>query len=131
MLALSEKQMLIQALGLVVVDEVKLAVAPIKERIAQFEKMLGDLPLGRDGADGKDGVDGKDADLDAVAELIRFAKAEGETFVREYVQGALRALPKAERGEKGDKGDKGDPGENGKDGRDGVDGADGRSVSLD
>src|SRR5215831_12791238 len=121
MLALTEKQMLIQALGQVVCDEVEMAVAPMKERLMQFEKMLSDLPVPMDGKDGKDGAKGADG--------------------KDGVDGAPG--PQGERGEKGEAGAQGEPGpagppgergavgERGKDGIDGIDGADGKSLSLD
>lgn len=159
MLALSEKAMLIQALGRVVVEEVQSAIAPIKSQVSQLEKILGDLPVPLHGRDGKDG---KDADLKEVGVMMEAAIADGQQWVRDYVTGAIDALPKAEKGAPGErgeageagppgpKGDKGDPGEKGesivgpqgergltgepgapgKDGRDGRDGIDGTSVSM-
>src|SRR5262245_43958862 len=41
MLALADKQMLIQALGQVIYDEVQAAVKPLQERIARLEQALG------------------------------------------------------------------------------------------
>src|SRR5262245_46994052 len=147
MLALTEKAMLIQALGQVIYDEVQTAIAPFKAQVAQLEKVLGDLPVPQDG---KDGTDGKDADMAAIHDVILAAKTDAETWVRQYVQGALDALPKPEKGDpgergldgetgppgpagsmglqgdKGEKGDKGDKGDPGKDGRDGIDGIDGK-----
>src|SRR5262245_49254130 len=60
MLALAEKQMLIQALGQVVYDEVQTAIKPLQERMGGVEQMLGDMPVPRDGKDGRDGTNGKD-----------------------------------------------------------------------
>ena len=99
MLALAEKQMLIQALGQVVYDEVQAAIKPMQERLSGVEKVVGDLPAGTDTA--------------------------MQEWTRNYVMGALEALPKPE------KGDKGDPGPPGKDGKDGLNGTDGKSVCLD
>lgn len=132
MLALTEKQMLIQALGRVVYDEVQIAVAPFKNHIERIEKIIGDLPVPRDGADGKDGRDGKDAVIpwDELNEQLQ----AGFEMLDKQITEKIDALPKAVKGEKGDKGDKGEkgePGENGKDGSDGRDGIDGKSVSMD
>lgn len=141
--------MLIQALGRVVVEEVQSAVAPLKEKMQALEKVLGDMPVPQNGIDGKDAVipwDYLNEQLSAGGELLNqnmtklitekfdTAMADAQQWVRDYVQGAIDALPKAEKGERGEKGEKGDPGESGKDGangRDGIDGSDGRSVSLD
>jgi hypothetical protein len=44
MLVLTEKQMLIQALGQVIYDEVQTAVKPLQERIAKLEQALAEKP---------------------------------------------------------------------------------------
>lgn len=146
MLALAEKQMLIQAVGQFVIEEVATAVAPLLRRLDNIEngvcpdilatmrdvkelresvaQQFAQLPVPKDG---KDGAPGKDADLDAVAQMI----GEANTGVRVYFEQAIAALPKPERGEKGDKGDPGAPGKDGKDGLNGRDGVDGKSISLD
>ena len=78
MLALTEKQALIQALGQVVFEEVKAAVAPLNDRVALLEKAIGDLavtkeqPLGEARGDGPAPVDVE--------------------FLRQYVAGALEAF---------------------------------------
>ena len=80
MLALTEKQALIQALGQVVFEEVKAAVAPLNDRVALLEKAIGDLavtkapPLGEAQNDGPPPVDVE--------------------FLRQYVAGALEAFKK-------------------------------------
>jgi len=130
MLALSEKQMLIQALGQCIVDEVTQAVAPLKEQMANMQKAIGDMPIGRDGRDGKDADPAMLEELHALINGITGSVETMKDWTREYVQGAFDALPKAEKGEKGDKGDKGDPGERGEDGKNGRDGIDGTSVAL-
>ena len=108
MLALTEKQALIQALGQVVFDEVKAAIAPLQDRVAQLEKALGDLsivpketPLGEARSDEN-------------------PPAVDEEFLRQYVIGALEAYEQSRP-----------PVRDGKDGADGRDGADGKSLCLD
>jgi hypothetical protein len=59
MLALNEKQMLIEALGRVVVDEVRAATRPLQDRITQLEKAIGDMPVPKDGKDGMMALMGK------------------------------------------------------------------------
>jgi hypothetical protein len=90
MLALSEKQALIQALGQVVFDEVKAAVTPLQDRVTQLEKALSDLAakdvaLGESRRaenqpvvdHGHNGIDGKGLCLDDIrvhlADLVREA----------------------------------------------------------
>jgi hypothetical protein len=125
MLALAEKQMLIQALGQVVFEEVQTAIMPIKERVEQFEKLLGDLPVpldgkdgkngsdGKDGIDGKDGVNGKDADMEFIDAIVLGLRKDCETWTRDYVTETINGLPKAEKGERGETGETGPPGPKG------------------
>jgi len=148
MLDLTEKQMLIQALGQCVYDEVQTALEPIKRQIGDLEKefeakfagmvlqtveaerewareyvsgVVATIPKAENGKDGQDGKDAPPVDLDVIRDAILFAKSEVIATVDEK----LAALPKPEKGEKGD------PGEPGKDGKDGLNGMDGKSVSLD
>src|SRR5262252_2071728 len=112
MLALTEKAMLIQALGQVVYDEVQTAIGPMKTQLALLEKTLGDMPVPTNGQDGKDG---KDADMAIIHDVIIHGMADIEQHVRNMIED----LPKAEKGERGEKGEtgeagaKGDPGERG------------------
>jgi len=122
MLALTEKQMLIRAVGQFVCDEVAKAIAPVREKMLAFEKAIGDMPVPQNGSDGKDGAPGKDADLKDVAEMLERAMADTHAWVGDVVQksidqgiaGAIALLPKPENGK------------DGKDGRDGADGKDGK-----
>lgn len=163
MLGLTEKQMLIQALGQVVFDEIQTAIKPFSDRVTRVEKVISDMPVPRDGRDGKD------ADSDELRRYIdqRFVDArdfaatmkhDACEWTREYVGGAIDALPKpergepgargeqglrgergepgekgerGERGETGERGEKGEPGERGKDGVNGVNGVDGASIRMD
>src|SRR5262245_20126406 len=114
MLALAEKQMLIQALGQVVLDEVQSAIKPLQDRLSGVERMLDDMPVPRDGKDGVDGKDGTSIKFDDVVPIIEGTFSRETTvmkdWTREYVMGALEALPKPEKGEKGEKGDPGEKG---------------------
>lgn len=111
MLALTEKQALIQALGQVVVDELKVAIAPLVDRVTQLEKALGDLsvvpkenPLGEARSDeNQPGIDME--------------------CLRQYVAGALEAYDQSRPPVR--------DGQDGKDGERGRDGVDGTSVCLD
>ena len=108
MLALSEKQALIQALGQVVVDELKTAIAPLVDRVTQLEKALSDLS-----------VVPKEAPL-GEARPDENPPAVDEEFLRQYVTGALEAYEQTRP-----------PVRDGKDGADGRDGIDGKSLCLD
>jgi hypothetical protein len=110
MLALTEKQALIQALGQVVYDEVRSAITPLQDRVMQLEKTLGDLA-----------VTSKDPALG------EFHSAENQPavdleFLRQYVAEALEAHAQTYPVRDG---------KHGKDSADGHDSADGKSVSLD
>lgn len=140
MLALTEKQMLMQALGQVIVDEVNKSVAPLLERITHLEKALGDMPVPQNGKDGKDAdpamildaIKSSDAILRTYVDekcehLNQIAIATGKNVLSEVDDAILRAVVSL----KPEKGDKGDPGEKGEDGKDGRNGTDGQSLSLD
>lgn len=100
MLALTEKQALIQALGQVVYDEVKAAVAPLQDRVVQLEKTIGDLAVtGKDNALGE----GRSGENHVVVDA---------ELLRQYIAEALEAHQQAQ------------------DGADDHDGSDGKSVSL-
>lgn len=77
---------------------------------ARLEKQIEALPPGRIGDKGRDGVDGKSVSINDVAPMLR-----------ELVDNAVAALPKAVDGKDGR------DGLAGKDGRDGIDGKDGRN----
>lgn len=152
MLALDEKQHLIQALGRLMFEEMSNALRPLVERIERMENVLGNLPVPQDGKDGKDG---KDADPNILTEFGALIKEMPQTmqqWTRDYVRGALDALPKPEpivramvdasfeRLSVGCKLEidrqiealpKAKDGVDGKDGANGANGADGQSLSLD
>lgn len=107
MLALTEKQALIQALGQVVVDELKIAIAPLVDRVTQLEKALGDLSVVPDVPLGEARCDENQPAID-------------QEFLRQYVAGALEAYEQTRP-----------PVRDGQDGKDGERGADGTSVCLD
>ena len=98
MLALTEKQMLINAIGKFVVDEVQTAVAPFILRLANVEKTIGDLPVPRDGNDGKD------ADMSAVAAMIADSNRMLNGTLRTYVDEQMAALPVPVNGKDGTNG---------------------------
>lgn len=85
MLALTEKQALIQALGRVVFDEVKAAIAPLNDRITLLEKTIGDLAVAKGGPLGE-ASGGESQPVDA-------------EYVRQYVAGALEAFGRAAKGD--------------------------------
>lgn len=76
----------------------------------ELEKRIEALPPAQHGTNGRDGVDGKSVSINDVAPMLR-----------ELVDNAVAALPKAVDGKDGREG------LHGKDGRDGVDGKDGRN----
>ncbi len=136
MLALNEKQMLIEALGRVVVDEVRAATRPLQDRITQLEKAIGDMPVPKDGKDGVDGADGKSLCLDeirgCVTDLVAQAVSRipvqphctGGIIDRDgalsltFSNGTLKNMGQVV----GRDGKDGEPGAQGEAGRDGVDG---------
>lgn len=123
-----------QELGVVIATAVKVAQAPLLERIAVLEATL--QSVGTKSADAIEKIALAAASKEYAEALAgRIVKLETEPLVVVGPQG-----PSGERGEKGEKGDpgvdgkdgapgapgeKGIDGANGKDGRDGVDGKDG------
>lgn len=136
MLALDEKQHLIQAISRLVYEEINNVVRPLTMRIEQLEKTLGDMPVpvdGKDGAPGKDGIDGKDGrdGVDGQPGLAGKDGVDGKDG-RDGVDGkdGLAGANGAD-GLPGIDGKDGQIGAPGKDGRDGIDGTDGENLSLD
>lgn len=83
------------------------AVEPLKQRIADLEKQITEMPAPKDGSNGKDGDagrDGKDCDMEAVKALV---------------SDLVKAIPVPMNGKDGTPG------------KDGAPGADGKSISAD
>ena len=140
MLALTEKQTLIRALGQVIADKVRDELAPFRKQMADLANMVATLPPPKDGKDGNNGKDfdpsvlndaildqlntqranGLIVDFDAVTtnarSLVADAQIEIQKWTAAYVTEQFeKCLPKVRDGIDGKNGEKGEPGKDGKD----------------
>jgi len=135
MLALSEKQTLIRALGQVIADKVRDELAPFRKMLADLEIKIATLPEPKDGKDGKDfdpsalndaildqlntqRANGLIVDFDAVTTSARSFVADAQIEMQKWTAAYIteqfeKCLPKVRDGI------------DGKDGKNGIDGKDG------
>ena len=146
MLALTEKQTLIRALGQVIADKVRDELAPFRKQMADLANMVATLPEPKPGRDGKDfdpsALDALSTELKTHSALLQQVQQQSMVFesafgeqVRSMINGAQIEFEKWTAAYVTEQFEKCLPkvrdGIDGKNGENGIDGKDGKDAVID